>query len=86
MFFHVHVHEYHTQNRAIEDLYEELVRQGIIVQYPKTRLSAFTGEYRYIIHTCTCTLYNIHMYMYYLLANVMTMGQFIFVLHCMYML
>lgn len=43
---------YMIHNRTIEDLYEELVRQGIIVQYPKTRLSEFAGEFRYV---CTCT-------------------------------
>lgn len=31
----------------MEDLYTELVREGIIVRYPKTRLSEYVGEYRY---------------------------------------
>ena len=34
--------------RTIESLYEELAREGIIAKCPKTRLSDFVGEYRYI--------------------------------------
>ena len=37
----------HLVNRTIEDLYSELVREGIIVKYPKTRLSEYIGEFRY---------------------------------------
>ena len=33
--------------RTIEDLYTELVREGIVVKCPKTRLSEFVGDYRY---------------------------------------
>ena len=37
----------HLVNRTIEDLYSELVREGIIVKYPKMRLSEYVGEFRY---------------------------------------
>ena len=37
-------------NRSIEDLYTELVREGIVIKCPKTRLSEFVGEYRYTVH------------------------------------
>ena len=38
----------YCKHRTIEDLYTELVREGIIVKCPKTRLSEYVGEYRYI--------------------------------------
>ena len=34
--------------RTIEDLYEELVTQGIIIRPPPTRLSDYEGEYSYL--------------------------------------
>lgn len=34
--------------RTIEDLYEELVVQGIIVRTPQVRLSDYEGEYSYL--------------------------------------
>ena len=35
-------------SRTIEDLYEELVTQGIIVRPPPTRLADYEGEYSYL--------------------------------------
>ena len=32
----------------MEDLYEELVMQGIIVRAPNVRMSEFEGEYSYL--------------------------------------
>lgn len=34
--------------RTIESLYEELVKEGIIVRCPQIRLSEFEGEYSYL--------------------------------------
>ena len=34
--------------RTMESLYEELVKHGIIAQYPKVNLSEFLGEYNYL--------------------------------------
>lgn len=40
---------YVTNNsRTIESLYEELVKEGILVQYPKTPLKDYVGEYSYL--------------------------------------
>ena len=35
-------------SRTIEDLYEELVTQGIIIRPPPTRLADYEGEYSYL--------------------------------------
>uniref|UniRef100_A0A8W8LMD2 ATPase AAA-type core domain-containing protein n=1 Tax=Magallana gigas TaxID=29159 RepID=A0A8W8LMD2_MAGGI len=37
-----------TPDRTIESLYEELVKEGIIVRCPQIRLSEFEGEYSYL--------------------------------------
>eukprot|EP00111_Clytia_hemisphaerica_P004244 TCONS_00012119-protein len=37
-----------TADRTIESLYEELVKEGILVQYPKTPLKDYLGEYSYL--------------------------------------
>ena len=34
--------------RTIESLYEELVKEGILVQYPKVKVADYMGEYRYV--------------------------------------
>ena len=46
-FLGVSLRVHYTYYRTIEDLYAELVREGIIVRYPKTRLSDYVGEFRY---------------------------------------
>ena len=54
-------HVFDAVLRTMESLYEELAREGIIVKCPKTRLSDFVGEYRYVrmdIHEQT--LYALH--------------------------
>ena len=33
-------------SRTIESLYEELVKEGILVQYPKVKVADYMGEYR----------------------------------------
>lgn len=33
---------------TIESLYEELVREGILVQYPKVQIKDYLGEYSYL--------------------------------------
>jgi len=35
-------------NRTIESLYEELVKEGIIIQYPKIKIKDYLGEYSYL--------------------------------------
>jgi hypothetical protein len=42
---------YYCTYRTIEDLYTELVREGIIVKCPKTRLSEYVGEYSFLATT-----------------------------------
>merc|ERR1719494_802865 len=37
-----------TADRTIESLYEELVAEGILVQYPKISLQDYIGEYSYL--------------------------------------
>ncbi|KAL5266277.1 hypothetical protein ACHWQZ_G003637 [Mnemiopsis leidyi] len=37
-----------TPDRTIESLYEELVKEGILVQYPKVKISDYMGEYSYL--------------------------------------
>lgn len=37
-----------TPDRTIESLYEELAQEGIITRFPKTRLSEFMGDFRYV--------------------------------------
>lgn len=34
--------------RTIESLYEELVREGILIRYPKVQLHEYVGEYSYL--------------------------------------
>ena len=38
--------------RSIESLYEELVREGVIVKYPKVKMAEYEGEYKCV--QCTC--------------------------------
>ncbi len=37
-----------TPDRTIESLFEELAQEGVIPRLPKTRLSEFLGDFRYI--------------------------------------
>ena len=37
-----------TPDRTIESLYEELAQQGIVIKYPKTRLSQYIGNINYL--------------------------------------
>lgn len=37
-----------TADRTIESLYEELVREGILIRYPKVQLHEYVGEYSYL--------------------------------------
>ena len=34
--------------RTLESLYEELVREGILTQYPKVQIKDYLGEYSYL--------------------------------------
>ena len=43
-----------TFNRTIESLYEELVKEGILVQYPKVKIADYMGEYRFTDNTIYC--------------------------------
>jgi len=37
-----------TAERTLDSLYEELLKEGILVQYPKVKLSEYLGEYSYL--------------------------------------
>ena len=43
-----------TFNRTIESLYEELVKEGILVQYPKVKIADYMGEYRFTDNKIYC--------------------------------
>jgi len=37
-----------TADRTLESLYEELVKEGILIQYPKVQIKDYLGEYSYL--------------------------------------
>ena len=54
----------------MEDLYTELVREGIVIRCPKTRLSEYVGEYRYNVAStaqkvfvCIDLIYILHSFL-----------------------